>query len=180
MRILVLHGYGQTSEIMRRNGNLSRAFKGHELVYLDAPHAVVNQNGNPGRSWWTYADAPLLDCTVYTGIEESIELIRQQLPCDGIIGFSQGGTFASILCYLIPAKFCILIGAYMALDPEYKKLYGQDQLSAIYHIVGEKDVIVAPSLSGELHRVMGGKLILHPGGHIIPKLRHVRDEVDLL
>lgn len=119
LKLLVLHGYGQTTESMKRNTNISRAFRGHNLVYINAPHNVVNYKGEPGRSWWTYSDAPSIDCTSYNGIETSIELIKRESPFDGIIGFSQGGTFASILCGLFDVDMCVLIGAYPAKDPRW-------------------------------------------------------------
>lgn len=169
MKILVLHGYGQTP---KSNSNLAKAFRGCDLISLEGPHQVINQKGEPGRAWWIPREEPLLESTEYIGIEESIEKVKRELPCDGIIGFSQGGAFTSLLAGMFEFKFCIIIGGFPALDPKYTHLY--ERVSGkVLHVLGEEDSIVNPELSEKLFELCGKekKLVRHPGKHVIPNLK---------
>ena len=176
-RVLMLHGYGQTLETFReKTGAIRRVLGSHcELIYIQGAHSVTNFKGETGYAWWTFEnEAEFFTATSYQGVEASIELIRRELPFDGIVGFSQGGAFASFLSGLFPLKFSILIGAYPVTDPTCRKHYKKDSTRYL-HVYGEQDSIVLPERSKILHELLGGEIVAHPGRHVIPRLKEYRN-----
>ncbi len=179
-RVGLLHGYGQTPESFKEKSKSIQKSLGSrcDLIYLRGPHAVTNFKGEPGRAWWTFEnESEFFTTTTYRGIEESIELVRQEAPLDGFIGFSQGAAFAALLCGLFSVKFCIIIGGYSATDPLYQPLYEKIGLTKFLHVYGEQDEIVVPERSRTLYELCGTEkqLVVHKGRHVIPKLKEYRE-----
>ena len=188
-RVLVLHGYGQTVEKFKSSSskNIKSALGSkYEYVYLQAPNEVTNQKGEIGYGWWTFDTTnDLIGATKYFNIANSFELIEQQAPFVGIIGFSQGGTFASILCGLFTMKFCIIVGAYPAIDLRWSLYKHNYSHTKILHVYGTQDTIVLPDLSLRLYELMRYdddrehmKIVSHQGKHIFPKLTEAYRWVD--
>ncbi|GJJ78200.1 hypothetical protein EMPS_10559 [Entomortierella parvispora] len=149
LRILCLHGYTQNSiSFTKKTAAFRRSVKDvADLVYVTAPHVVPIptlstpeereedelENLGPEATpygWWTGQ-------THYKGFEESLDQLRQVLekqgPFDGILGFSQGATMASLLQLLLerphlsnvmsgckhpPFKFSILVSGFEPKDEE--------------------------------------------------------------
>lgn len=178
-RVICLHGYGQSDEIFRQKAsNIIKSLgKKYELVFIKAPHSVKNFQGENTNAWWTYENVnEFFKSTNYLGVEESISLVENHLPFSGIIGFSQGGAFASFLPALFPVDFCITIGAFPVTDPKYSVLYDSVDKTKFYHIYGEKDEIVLPSITKQLHDCCGTdkELLSHNGRHVIPNINYSR------
>lgn len=136
MRILCLHGYGQNADFFRaRTGALRKALpKGStEYVFLPGPYVAnasfLSSDDADGDSrglklsWWDMesdSSRPSTS-TQYIGLQESLLRARQTIeddgPFDGILGFSQGATFAAILCLLPPApppvRWVVLCAAFL-------------------------------------------------------------------
>lgn len=128
-QILCLHGYRQSAQVFKdKTGSLRKLLKKHaELVYISAPHLIpstitVKEENTENvqvvsaigkveeqRGWYfsteqlTFNSHDVTDFS--SGLQESIEVVRKAFeelgPFDGILGFSQGATLASILCYLL-------------------------------------------------------------------------------
>ena len=80
-----------------------------EIVFLDAPFVATKSPGakiehffpgGPYREWWNASD----DGLVYHGLEETLEYVNafatREGPFHAVIGFSQGGSLAALLCAL--------------------------------------------------------------------------------
>lgn len=173
LKVLVLHGYGQTAaDFEKKSGAIRKSLGKHfELVYLEAPHAVTNLKGEPGKAWWTF-EGDFFTAPDYIGVAASIELVKQQTPFVGVVGFSQGAAFAGFLGALFPVAFTVLIGGYPVSDARYR-LYEQIASPSI-HVYGEADELVLPARSRELHALSKGAthLIAHPGRHVVPNVRY--------
>ncbi|KAG8957519.1 hypothetical protein FRC03_010066 [Tulasnella sp. 419] len=125
LRVLVLHGYTQNAEILRKKLAAIRKACGKdvELTFVDGPiilaqadmegfqsantisslleNAQTSPESTP-RAWWR-ANA---DRTLYEGIETSVRSIRELMTrsehrFDGIMGFSQGASMAALLCAIL-------------------------------------------------------------------------------
>lgn len=117
----------------------------------------------------------------------------ESLPIVGLIGFSQGAAFAGALVHTfeelfeVPTlEFAILYSGFSVdtkLMPQYKKLYtakdGEDTSTKILHVVGELDTVVGEDRAYSMYERTKKNLDLlkHPGGHFVPNLRLVIDQV---
>ncbi|KAI1308176.1 hypothetical protein EDD11_004331 [Mortierella claussenii] len=157
LRILCLHGYTQNAiTFTKKTAALRKALKDvAELVYVTAPHIVPIptlatpeereddplENLEPEATpygWWTSTQ----DRCAYKGFEESLsglrELLEKQGPFDGVLGFSQGASMASLLQLLLerphlsplmngckhePFKFAIIVSGFEPRDPEKLEWY---------------------------------------------------------
>uniref|UniRef100_A0A7S0R2A9 Serine hydrolase domain-containing protein n=2 Tax=Pyramimonas obovata TaxID=1411642 RepID=A0A7S0R2A9_9CHLO len=112
LRILCLHGFRTSGRILQtlfRRSNFEQVFEDHaELVFVNAPYQcneeeqsripAVLQTMFPGpyHEWWNAQE----DLT-YLRWEASAEYLRRYMcehgPFDGVLGFSQGGSMASVV-----------------------------------------------------------------------------------
>ncbi|KAF9997224.1 hypothetical protein BGZ65_007188 [Modicella reniformis] len=142
LRILCLHGYTQNAlSFSKKTAVLRRTLKDvADLVYITAPHIVPIptletpearendqlENLEPEAvpyGWWRGPD--------YKGFDESLTVLQQVLekqgPFDGVLGFSQGASMASLLQLLLerphlsptmngykhnPFKFAIMVSGF--------------------------------------------------------------------
>ncbi|XP_052809706.1 esterase OVCA2-like isoform X2 [Mya arenaria] len=122
LKILCIHGYRQNAQSFRERTGAFRKFpivkKQTDLVFITAPNRVPSMHGEeaPGdgqaaeglgeTGWWfsapdnTYMAQEFTDCC--KGYQESLDMVTEvfktQGPFDGILSFSQGASFASLLC----------------------------------------------------------------------------------
>jgi predicted esterase len=193
MKILCLHGKQQNKSSFRTKlGRLPSKLKNLAvLTIIDAPHncvsAVTNDNSvsspigeDPnveaiGKTWYHRNESGELD---HESLNVSMNYLREVWstdgPFDGILGFSMGGTIATLMCSekyssaYSGIKFVICIGAPhvstilddpCCISPDIKSL----------HIAGEADSIVHKDKSITLsNHYMNPKLLFHPLGHCIP------------
>ncbi|KAF8601701.1 hypothetical protein BDV93DRAFT_524636 [Ceratobasidium sp. AG-I] len=123
VRVLALHGYGQSAEIFKQKMNaITKACgKDVEFVFLDAPIMLnpadlLDVNGSAQafdtieappdmpelqpRAWWTGNS----DETVYYRLPEMTRYLKNYLKnerFDGVLGFSQGCGMAAILALML-------------------------------------------------------------------------------
>lgn len=191
LRVFCLHGYRQNKDVFReKSGAFRKLVKNSvEFHFVSAPHVIPEPENMDkpeclqGRGWWfstpnrTYRALDKTDTCI--GFEESLELVAEAFktagPFDGILGFSQGAAFASILCSqqapdsLIRFNFAIFIAGFKSQLLQHKDAYSQCVTLPTFHTIGLGDAII-PSQSSEdlasccikptVHR--------HAGGHYIP------------
>lgn len=175
-RVLCLHGYRQSGATFRaKTGALRKRLRPHaELDYLDAPHAA-----DGGRAWWRASD----DGSAYAGLDASVALVRSHLadhgPYAGVLGFSQGATFASLLAGLAGAeeagalaqlRFAVLASGFASRADAHKDAgwYADIHLRSL-HVWGEADERVPKAASEALaRRFRTPETIAHAGGHVLP------------
>ena len=125
LRILLLHGYTQSSTLFLHKSaalqkHLQKHLPSHKFVFscpraphrlkpADIPDFEYTNEGNESEEldawgWWLrkdHADGEI----VYEGLEEALRVIGQLVvdegPFDGVIGFSQGGCAAGIVASLL-------------------------------------------------------------------------------
>ncbi|XP_074625672.1 esterase OVCA2-like isoform X2 [Acropora palmata] len=116
LKILVLHGYRQSAQTCKEKlGAFRKGLKKLplEFVYITAPNKIPCNDGGVVEGsneygWWfsTEDDTydPLTPTDVTKGFGESLEVVKTTFndkgPFDGVLGFSQGACFLSILCAL--------------------------------------------------------------------------------
>lgn len=113
-----------------------------------------------------------------------------QGPFDGVLGFSQGGVFASILGAmgatraeeapeLHSLRFAVMFSAFPSRAAIHTGLwYTRDVPLKSLHVWGERDSIVPPVASEALRaRFRDAETVLHPGGHVVPGAREPLDAV---
>lgn len=179
-RLLALHGYRQNAAVFRaKTGAMRRALRGvAELVYIDAPHA---SGDNDGRAWWHASD----DGSRYEGMQESIEhiasVVESRGPFDGVVGFSQGAVFGSILLAHPNTRrywrYGVLISGFPARDNAVKDAdwYQLVHIPSL-HVYGENDKLVPPAFSALLaDRFVASRRHVHLGGHLPPFARPSTD-----
>ncbi|KAL4907753.1 hypothetical protein BDW74DRAFT_148060 [Aspergillus multicolor] len=120
-RILMLHGYAQSSERFRVKARLladqitssllssilSSYPDGIEFIFPDAPFSFGGEtsesSGLESRAWWLNLD----DVSRYVGLEETLVRLSESLdgrPIHAAVGFSQGGALAAMVTGLCDAS----------------------------------------------------------------------------
>jgi uncharacterized protein (DUF924 family) len=102
LRFLILHGNKTVLSLFKKQTESALDELG-ECVYASAPHRYDGDtkiaDGADARCWWnTRGDGPTM---IYEGLALSVthvtNLLRNQGPFDGLIGFSQGAAMGAIL-----------------------------------------------------------------------------------
>lgn len=200
-RVLCLHGYRQDALKLRgRIAALRRAFRSSvEFVCLDAPFDVPYEptseapytNGETGESvkqlkWCDFTQDEDTGQYLLSRVEDAIEyvanFVQNEGPFDGIFGFSQGGTMASLILQRQVAalespfsfRFSIFVSAGAIDDPKYMSDVKVNMPSL--HIIGETDTVVLKERSLALKDLfVDSKVLMHSGGHYIPTHKEVKD-----
>lgn len=192
LRILVLHGYRQSAKTCKEKlGAFRKNLKKLplEFVYITAPNKIPVENSNDVASpkedeygWWFSAEDntydPLSPSDVSKGYDESIELVKatfkNQGPFDGVLGFSQGACFLSILCALreqgyLSFKFAILVAAFKSRSLGHSIYYTEPITCPTLHVFGDTDRVIPKENSEDLLKHFSNHTTLnHPGGHFVP------------
>ncbi|CAH0473677.1 unnamed protein product [Peronospora belbahrii] len=119
-------------------------------------------------------------------VEESIKYVANFVetagPFDGIFGFSQGGTMASLILQRqvkgldlsFAFRFAFFISAGACDDPKYASDVRVDLPSL--HVIGETDAVVENDKSLALKDLfIEAKVLMHAGGHYIPTNKEPKD-----
>lgn len=196
MRILCLHGMGTNSQIFEAQTALLRASINAELntecdfVFVNGEIETEPRNGVE-----KYYDGPFLSfydwesaASVREAYQLVYELIDEQGPFDGVMGFSQGGSLASSFLFHHMAtcpsqpveqlfRFAIVIcsgNPFDARGPSTRRYHPDEDLARIpiptANIVGRKDDEYSRQLL--LHRLCDARratIYDHGGGHEIPR-----------
>ncbi|KAE8912696.1 hypothetical protein PF005_g13020 [Phytophthora fragariae] len=200
-RVLCLHGYRQDALKLRgRIAALRRTFKSSvEFVCLDAPfdvpyeptseeHAKYGETGENVRQlkWFDFIRDEETGQYLLERVDEAVEYVAsfvgKEGPFDGIFGFSQGGTMASLILQRqvsalespFAFRFAFFVSAGACGDPKYASDVKVDLPSL--HIIGETDAVVDNERSLALRDLfVDAKLLMHPGGHYIPTNKEPKD-----
>lgn len=188
LRILMLHGYRQngfvfrmrTKKMVKELSDIAEFyFVSSPIAYypdkenseaIDAAYEVMPDFQNQ-RVWWLSSEGN----HYYVHHEESLEFLKQvfinQEKFDGILGFAQGGTLASLMTTKgFNPQFVILISSYFPRADAFKYMDVPNSIStSSMHIYGKNDILVTPDRSKKLHSIfINGQLIEHEGGHFVP------------
>ncbi|CAO3684934.1 unnamed protein product [Rhizopus stolonifer] len=137
--------------------------------------------------WWYTPKNKSFEDRYFIGYKESVAFIRQTLieqgPFDGILGFSQGASFAAILTELLekqspefrhhdPLKFSILVSGFrpnLQEAPSWLLMKKQGLKTPTLHCIGDSDTWVSPEKSFTLTQLFENPVIFrHSGGHYLP------------
>lgn len=198
LRILALHGYMQSDVIFSAKlGSLRKGFKKEiDFTFIRAPHKVPSNNEvreeNPdenGYGWWFNTENHVFKATVPSelcvGFDDSIALIEksfsEQGPFDGILGFSQGAAFVSVLCAMMKRKilqiefnFAIMISGFKSLCAPHAKYYDEEIDIPSLHIYGENDQVIPTVMAEQVSCLFPNKKeIRHEGGHYVPSKKDI-------
>ncbi|UJR27776.1 hypothetical protein I4U23_009048 [Adineta vaga] len=201
LRILCLHGYRQNGNMFReKTGSFRKLLKKHvaEFVFIDAPHVIPTQenmneqdtnatasNRSNERGWWfsssdqTYD--PLVSTSCDQGFNESLDYVMkyindQQVPFDGLLAFSQGAAFATLLLTRFqttnyPFRFVILVASFKSGQEQHLSMYNDLRIDLPnLHVIGTDDRVIPCHMSETLAREYfnNAEILRHSGGHFIP------------
>lgn len=167
-RILALHGYHGTADILRRQiAPLAAALPTEvELVFVDAPSLAAGDYG-----WWHGG---------FRGWERTrdwvVELVTRE-HFDGVFGFSQGAALAGLLAAVqdsgpfspLGFEFAVMVGGFTSFEPQHAALFGRKLTLPSVHVAGAADSIVPIRDSLALAERFADPVVLeHRGGHVIP------------
>lgn len=158
-----------------------------KTVYITAPNKIPCNDGGVVEGsneygWWfsTEDDTydPLTPTDVTKGFGESLEVVKTTFndkgPFDGVLGFSQGACFLSILCALreqgdLQFKFAILVAGFKSRSTSHGVYYSTQIKFPTLHVFGDTDKVIPKENSEALLQHYSNTTILnHPGGHFIP------------
>ncbi|KAJ1766384.1 Ovarian cancer-associated protein 2 [Coemansia sp. RSA 487] len=139
-----------------------------------------------GRTFkgWYYLKSAHPEVTV--GVDTSIayldSVLEKQGPFDGILGFSQGGSMAAVMCSVLehrqlanntghPAfRFAIICSGYMLQDTKWQHLYEKPLSTPSLHMYGVLDPVIRFNRSIALQQAFANPEVLcSDGAHFIPR-----------
>ncbi|XP_064613787.1 esterase OVCA2-like isoform X2 [Liolophura sinensis] len=198
LNILCLHGYRQNSQTFReKTGAFRKIIKNKaKLVFITAPNIVPPLESEEGaadtpissdqRGWWFsrpddyFRAQDITDCD--KGFRESVDVVckcfKEEGPFDGVLGFSQGASFLSLLCAIkeqdtdspIQFDFAIVVAGFKSRSSDHQDLYRNKVSCPSLHVYGETDGVIPKDMSEELanDQFIEPTILQHPGGHFIP------------
>lgn len=187
LKILAFHGYRQNGELFRgKIGSFRKAVaKYAQLIFISAPHKVVNENGGDedARSWWFNAEDNTFSGKCLggpaIGFEETLRLVETVVtehgPFDGFMGFSQGACLVGLLAamqqkgYLsYTFKFAIFASGFRSGSLVHKGFYDEEITLPSFHVYGEGDSIIPKEMSESLMSLfVNARGAEHSGGHYV-------------
>lgn len=135
--------------------------------------------------WWFSSEDsnydPLIKTSCDRGFEESIQFVsdfieQQETPFDGILAFSQGAAFLTLLLSRfssskIPVKFVILVAGFQSGQQQHESFYENLRIEIpSLHVFGLNDRVIPFEMSKTLAEkyFLNGKVFIHDAGHFIP------------
>lgn len=182
MRILVLHGFGQSGEVVRRKCKKLLRGLGAEVLCPDGPLSIAHpprvgeETPEPGHAWfYLNPETPNHSgeylqraSTEWFEVDRALELLRALAPVDVIVGFSQGAMMARYAARELGCtKICYISGAARPLATNLAPL--SDAHVDTLHCYGESDQVVSREESLELAALYpNATVFVHSSGHVIP------------
>ncbi len=201
VKVLCLHGYRQNEKVFReRSGGFRKLVKKYmEFTFVTAPHDIPEESNlaRPSeereKGWWFSKPGrsynAMDETDICTGYQESLEVVKDKFvtegPFDGVMGFSQGAAFVSLLCMLrsdptagINFKFAIMIAGFKSLVSPHTSMYSNPCECPSFHSIGATDGVI-PTHSSEalLTTFTNGVAYRHDGGHYIPSSPQLRTAI---
>ena len=201
MRCLCLHGYRQNEKLFREKTGAFRKIlkKSVDFVFLQAPHVIpgpenaAREDSLQERGWWFSRPEKsynAMDSTdICMGYEESLQLVEDTFRCegpfDGVLGFSQGASFVSLLVNKltdpsssIKFKFAIFISGFKSLLTAHIGVYTSQFVCPSFHIYGDDDGVIPVDSSIELASMFVDSCAhRHKGGHYVPSLSELKQQL---
>ena len=190
MKILVLHGFGQSTQIVQERGkSLFKHLrsKGHELLF---PEGHINvQLFNPdgsvrqeGKAWFAYNKDPNKfltemdrDETEWIGIKDTVQQL-ESLDFDAILGFSQGAAVALALAKKLQPSKLILLSGFIRPKPTNWKIEKID-CPVLMMWDPSETVVAKESLESVRDWCTNLEEVTHTKRHSIPSIKAVRDKI---
>jgi hypothetical protein len=184
IRVLCLHGYHGSAEIMRRQmGPLIDGLDVPvEFVYVDAPSLAVGDFG-----WWHLN---------FRGWERTrdwaVDLFEREPRFDGVFGFSQGAALTALLVGMrapdgvvteqrpLSFDFAMMASGFRSDSTVHSGLFAARDSFALpsLHMLSRSDPIVATRDSRALAEQFHAPLVLeHSSGHVIASTPPIREQV---
>lgn len=137
------------------------------------------------QGWWfSAADQtydPLVTTSCDQGFDESLEYVMkyindQSIPFDGLLAFSQGAAFATLLLARLasvkyPFRFVILVASFQSGQEQHQSMYENLQIDLPnLHVIGAGDRVIPCLMSENLAKkyFQNAEIFRHDGGHFIP------------
>jgi acetyl esterase/lipase len=201
LRVLCLHGYHGSGEILR--AQLEKLVDGTETqveyVTLDAPSLAGGDFG-----WWHSTDGPSSQVVDDPGVDGGrkhyrgwtrtrdwlVSTFDEQGPFDGVLGFSQGAALVGLATGLrapggkatderpLVFDFAVVVSGFRSVDSNQAALYTHEDSFHLpsFHIIGRSDYIVPPAKSLDLASAFAAPTVVkHTGGHVIASTPEVRE-----
>ncbi|KAJ5642307.1 hypothetical protein N7490_006307 [Penicillium lividum] len=196
-KVLVLHGHGQSGDIIKpKTRYVRKIFRmlsqeiDFEFEYLSGVHpAYPDDGGIQHQRVWGHGE-PEKDRI--KGLEKSIEHILDTLdqkgPFCGILGFSSGAAMATIVTSLLekrkticdmpwktrhpPLLFAICLSGFMLENSCYRAFYEPKINTPVFHTVGIWDATVSPAQTMRLERQCTFPTVfVFEGDHYVPQAK---------
>ncbi|KAI8335490.1 serine hydrolase FSH, partial [Chlamydoabsidia padenii] len=218
LRILCLHGMAQNGAVFKKKTAAIRKKldKIADMVYITAPHLSVHPDhtsealreaaADPTApeelkpfGWWVYTDDQTPNDEPLIGFKESMNVVKDVLlkqgPFDGVFGFSQGASFASMLTAIMenrtllpdilppefdhpPFRFAMVSASFIPERSVSTGLFATKTKTPSLHMIGEKDVLITPEQMETLAAAFEHPVFLrHTGGHVVPSNAASRNEI---
>lgn len=198
LKVLCVHGYRQNDKMFReKSGAFRKLLKKYiDFHFVCAPHIIpeVNNLSRPPseqeRGWWfsklDKSYKALDETDICIGYEDSVQTIVQEFekngPFDGVLGFSQGAAFTSLLCalkkdpqYKLHFKFAIIVAGFKSLLKAHRHMYEEPIDGPSFHAVGESDAVIPSQSSVDLQSSFINPVVYtHAGGHYMPASPQLR------
>ncbi|KAH7679640.1 Dihydrofolate reductase protein [Dioscorea alata] len=195
-RILCLHGFRTSGEIMKRQviGKWPATVTSRlDLIFPDAPWPAAGKSDVEGffdppyYEWFQFDE----DYMHYVNLDECFEFIEDLIikhgPIDGLMGFSQGAILSAALAGMqekglaltrVPKlKFVVIIGGAKFPSPTVaEKAYSTRISCPSLHFIGAEDFLHS---HGKilLESFVDPLVIHHPKGHTVPRLDPKNEEM---
>lgn len=190
-KLVVLHGLSMNGEVMcqKMQSLRGRLAELVDLEFLDAPHPsgehtlarlydgarAVFRPAPPHLEWWNASD----DARTYRGHEASLELVRERLAQHrsvGLLGFSQGATFAAALAALseraeLPRLgFAVMIAGRLPRSTQWGPLFDVPLRTPSLHVWGLRDRYATASSPAllEAFAASSREAVSWRGPHVVP------------
>ncbi|KAF1988943.1 hypothetical protein K402DRAFT_327594 [Aulographum hederae CBS 113979] len=199
-KILCLHGAGTSAAIMKSQfssiaSELERSLSA-TLFYVDAslnspPHKAVDGiYDGPFKTWFTWSgeDPPLDEDigSILDSFDQIYDIIEENGPFDGVIGFSQGATIAAAMLLhhhrqhpLDPPyalfKYSVLVSAAAIVDVDPIPILRDGKRRRLIqiptlHVLGEEDDLFGEGIAmSKICAPQIASVLVHKQGHVIPR-----------
>ncbi|KAL7746605.1 hypothetical protein RI367_008005 [Sorochytrium milnesiophthora] len=190
LRVLVLHGYRQNGNSIRKaTQQLARKLPHHaKFVYVNAPMPYrpdskdLSVPHSHQRAWWNFNP----DGQTYDGLDVTLpyleHIFASQGPFDGLLGFSQGASLIGLMGVMkerFPHSFAVCISGFPLSDPVHKPLMTKAAVKGVasLHIYGKLDKHLGPPdvmeaytrALAEIYDPATAEVVEHSGGHFTPQ-----------
>ena len=98
--MIALHGKGGDGPSFERYMQPLVEATSHEWdwIFLTGPHDD-GSSGGQGRAWWKLPPGVrTFEAESLEGVEDSLAMVEEEWPFDGIMGFSQGAMLGAVVC----------------------------------------------------------------------------------